>query len=117
MPFWGGATLTAVLAARRRREHRPSSGRDLLADLDSVAAPEYPAAHPAPAREVLAGLSYEQAWAWVGARLAEAIDHAFARDVAHGDVKPSNALLTADGNPMLLAFTPARARAPTRSSR
>ena len=52
--------------------------------------------------------SYNQAIAWVGARLAEALDHAYSRDVAHGDVKPSNILLSADGNPMLLDFNLAR---------
>jgi eukaryotic-like serine/threonine-protein kinase len=44
MPFWGGATLAAVLGARRERGRAPSTGRDLLADLDSAAAPEYPGA-------------------------------------------------------------------------
>jgi tetratricopeptide (TPR) repeat protein len=38
------------------------------------------------------------------ARLAQALDHAFTRGVAHGDVKPSNILLAADGTPMLLDF-------------
>jgi eukaryotic-like serine/threonine-protein kinase len=109
MPFWGGATLAAVLAVSNRRGKRPTSGLDLLADLDSVAAPEFPAVHAArPAREMLAGLSYRQAIAWVGARLAEALDHAFSLDVAHGDVKPSNILLSADGNPLLLDFNLAR---------
>ena len=46
------------------------------------------------------------------ARLAEALDHASGRDVAHGDVKPSNILLSADGNPMLLDFNLARDVAP-----
>ena len=46
--------------------------------------------------------------AWIGARLAEALDYAFSKDVAHGDVKPSNILLTADGIPMLLDFNLAR---------
>ncbi len=41
MPFWGGATLAAVLAARRETGRRPASGLDLLADLDSVAAPNF----------------------------------------------------------------------------
>jgi len=117
MPFWGGGTLTAVLAAQRQRHRRPTSGRDLLVDLDAVAAPEYPTVHPArPAREILAGLTYDQALAWVGARLAEALDHAFSRDVAHGDVKPSNILLSADGNPMLLDFNLARESSPVNSS-
>jgi eukaryotic-like serine/threonine-protein kinase len=109
MPFFGGATLAAVLAARRDTGRRPTSGIDLLADLDSVAAPEFPAVRAArAAREMLAGVSYCQAIAWVGARLAEALDHAFSRGVAHGDVKPSNILLSADGNPLLLDFNLAR---------
>jgi len=117
MPFWGGATLAAVLAARRKRQGHPVSGSDLLSDLDAVAVPGYPAVHPArPAREILAGLSYDQAVAWVGARLAEALDHAFSRDVAHGDVKPSNILLSADGNPMLLDFNLARDGSPAGTS-
>jgi eukaryotic-like serine/threonine-protein kinase len=114
MPFWGGATLAAVLAVGRRREQRPVRGRDLLADLDSVAAPEYPAVQPTrPAREILASLSYGQAVAWVVARLAEALDHAFSKDVAHGDIKPSNILLSADANPMLLDFNLARDGSPS----
>jgi eukaryotic-like serine/threonine-protein kinase len=109
MPFWGGATLAALLAQRRQSGRRTCTGIDLLADLDLVAAPEFPTVHPArPAREIRAGLTYDQAIAWVGARLAEALDHAYSRDVAHGDVKPSNILLSADGNPMLLDFNLAR---------
>ena len=49
-----------------------------------------------------------QAMAWITARLADALDHAQCQNVIHGDVKPSNILLTADGNPMLLDFNLAR---------
>jgi serine/threonine protein kinase/tetratricopeptide (TPR) repeat protein len=109
MPFLGGATLASVLGAGRLRPKPPVSGRDLLADLDAVAAPEYVGTHPAhPAREILASLTFEQALAWVIARLAEALDHAFDRGVAHGDVKPSNILFTAHAIPMLLDFNLAR---------
>jgi serine/threonine protein kinase len=105
MPFLGGATLAAVLSYRRGlRRHRASRG-DLLRDLDAVAAPEYAevnATHPA--RELLTRLTDPAALAWIAARLAEALDHAIRRDVAHGDVKPSNILLTAHGTPMLLDF-------------
>ena len=88
-------------AARRR----PRSGRDLLAELDRVSAPEYPTADLArPSREIIARLSYPKAVAWIVARLAEALDYAYSRGVLHGDVKPSNILLTADGEPMLLDF-------------
>ncbi len=105
MPFLGGATLADVLADRRRRGGRPGSGRDLLAGLDRVSALEYPRADLArPARALIARLSYPRAVAWIMARLAEALDHAYGRGVLHGDVKPSNILLTAGGEPMLLDF-------------
>jgi serine/threonine protein kinase/tetratricopeptide (TPR) repeat protein len=101
MPFLGGATLDAVLRAVRRRK----TGRDLLEALDRCSAQE----HPGPglarsARELLGPLTFAQAAAWIGARLAEALDHAHRRGVSHGDLKPSNILLTADGHPMLLDF-------------
>jgi len=105
MPFLGGASLTSVMAARRERGARPASGRDLLDDLDRASAAGYPPPRSGrPARELMAGLSFPRASAWVVARLAEALDHAYAKGVLHGDVKPSNVLLTADGYPMLLDF-------------
>ena len=131
MPFWGGDPADVLAApcrvrpgagpspvlgdagGRARRGRGPATGADLLAALDAVGAPEYPSVHPArPAREILAPLSYDRAIAWVIARLAEALDHASSRDVAHGDVKPSNILLSADGNPMLLDFNLARDGSP-----
>ncbi len=90
MPFLGGATLSAVLAERRRRGGRPAWGLDLLEDLDRASAKGYPApGRWSTAREVIAGLSYTRAVAWIVARLAEALDHAYSRGVLHGDVKPS----------------------------
>jgi hypothetical protein len=105
MPFLGGATLSAVMSHRRGLRRERVSRGDLLKDLDAVAAPEHAevnATHPA--RELLARLTDPMALAWIAARLAEALDHAIRRDVAHGDVKPSNILLTAHGTPMLLDF-------------
>ncbi len=102
MPFLGGATLAAVIAEAGGRRR---SGRDLLDRLDRASAPEYPTPdQPRSAREVVAKLSYPRAVAWMFARLAEALDHAYRRGVAHGDIKPTNILLTADGVPMLFDF-------------
>ena len=111
MPFLGGATLGAILESRRDRAYRgrtrrlPRTGCDFLDDLDRASAPEYPLSSlPRPAREVMARLSYPKALAWMVARLAEALDHAQRRGVTHGDIKPSNILITADGTPMLFDF-------------
>jgi serine/threonine protein kinase/predicted Zn-dependent protease len=104
MPFLGGATLAEVLEVRRKRNGRKRLGRDFLSDLDHASAPEYPTPGSRPARELIAELTYAQALAWVMARLAQALDHARRRGVAHGDIKPSNILLTAEATPMLFDF-------------
>src|SRR5205823_2507278 len=51
-----------------------------------------------------AGLDYTRAAVWIAARLAEGLEHAHERGVQHRDVKPSNILVGADGQPMLLDF-------------
>jgi serine/threonine protein kinase len=103
MPFSGGATLADALAALARA--RPRRGADLLAALDRASAPEYRGTTArSPSRERLAGVSYPKAVAWIVARLAEALAHAHRRGVSHGDLKPSNVLLTASGVPMLFDF-------------
>jgi len=112
LPFLGGATLGAILQARRdppvrgrTKSRPPRSVRDFLDELDRASAPEYPSTGShRPAREVMARLSYPKALAWMVARLAEALDHAERRGVTHGDIKPSNILVTADGTPMLFDF-------------
>jgi len=110
MPFLGGATLGAVLGRRASAGPARQAARRLLEDLDAASAPELPTAGwESPARRLLEGMTDERALAWITARLAEALDHARGRGVAHGDVKPSNILLTAGGEPMLLDFNLARA--------
>ena len=113
MPFWEGRPWPRCWLTCAEEAAALLPGMTCSRDLDGVAAAEFPTGQTArPAREILARLSYNQAVAWVVARLAEALDHAFSRDVAHGDVKPSNILLSADGNPLLLDFNLARDASP-----
>jgi serine/threonine protein kinase/Flp pilus assembly protein TadD len=107
MPYLGGATLSQVLAELRhgKRGTPPRRGRDLLLALDRVAEPEESeSSRHGAARQVIQRLNYSQSVAWILARLAEGLDTAHRRGVLHGDLKPSNVLVTADGRPMLLDF-------------
>src|SRR5205814_4455868 len=61
-----------------------------------------------PARDRLAAAAYVEAVCWLGACLADALQHAHERGLLHLDLKPSNVLLAADGQPMLLDFHLAR---------
>jgi serine/threonine protein kinase/tetratricopeptide (TPR) repeat protein len=112
MPYFGGASLTHVLR-EAWAGGLPARGEEFVRALAKVEAPP-PAARqatPGPetaarrtARDVLAGTSYIRAAAWVVARLAEGLQHAHERGVLHRDVKPSNVLISADGEPLLLDF-------------
>jgi tetratricopeptide (TPR) repeat protein len=112
MPYFGGASLSAVLRAAWA-DGTPTQGKELVAALAAAATPG--GVGHGGALPQLERLSYVQAAAWVVARLAEALQHAHGRGVLHRDVKPSNVLLGGDGQPMLLDFnlaqSPANAQA------
>ncbi len=57
-----------------------------------------------PARRFLLQNNFIRSGMWIGARLAEALEHAHNRGLLHRDLKPSNVLIAADGTPMLLDF-------------
>ncbi len=100
MPYFGRLTLARALADPALAG--AYSGADLVAAMDRLQpADDRPRSA---ARMALAGRTYTRAVAWLGARLAEALQHAHERGVLHLDVKPSNILLTDDGLPMLLDF-------------
>src|SRR5262249_35603970 len=94
------------------REQPPGvrTGQGLLDALDRAARvlPVASGTAPSPARVFLAGASYVRAVCWVGACLADALQYAHERRLVHLDLKPSNVLLAADGQPMLLDFHLAR---------
>ncbi len=123
MPYFGGASLSAVLHKVFAEGPRPARGEQLVRALEAVAAPPAPIAvseeGEAPALAVatgptalddLRGMGYIAAAAWVVERLALALQHAHQRGVIHRDIKPSNVLMGADGQPMLLDFNVAENR-------
>ena len=54
--------------------------------------------------KTLSGLTYVEAVLWIGARLADGLNHAHERGILHRDLKPANVLIADDGRPMLLDF-------------
>jgi eukaryotic-like serine/threonine-protein kinase len=121
MPWFGGATLSQVLEAAWKNNKRPGRGADLVEALQElsnrhnddpvnprpssprVASISEKGGSPTPL-DLLRSLDYIRAAAWTVARLADGLQHAHQRGVLHHDIKPSNILLGADGQPMLLDF-------------
>ena len=85
MPYFGSTTLAHLIAKLRQ-----DPTRNQVATFDT-----YPC---------LQGKSRVEATLWIGARLAEGLAHAHAREILHCDLKPANILMSDDGQPMLLDF-------------
>jgi serine/threonine protein kinase/tetratricopeptide (TPR) repeat protein len=110
MPYLGGTTLARALAALAIVPLERRRGRHVLDVVDrGRKAPRDPTAPAGPIRRYLEQAPYVDAICWVVACLADALQYAHDRGLVHMDVKPSNVLLTDDGQPMLLDFHLARA--------
>jgi len=109
MPYLGGTTLLQVFEDLAGVPWPQRTGKLVVELIDKNT-------HPAPAlprpdgpfRRSLEEASYVEAVTWIAACLAEALQYAHERGFVHMDLKPSNVLITVDGQPMLLDFHLAR---------
>jgi serine/threonine protein kinase/lipoprotein NlpI len=119
MPYFGGASLSAVLQRMRAKGPATTAASFLRALAETAAQNDGGQTTPAPGSRYsvpgtqapasrqpapYAGWDYLRTTAWIVVRLAEALQHAHDRGVLHRDVKPSNVLIDRDGQPLLLDF-------------
>ncbi|MDH6679844.1 serine/threonine protein kinase [Rhodococcus sp. LBL1] len=108
MQYVPGGTLLDVL--RRVREippdpENPRSGRLLLESIDAVLECKGEIRpSDSSVRDEIGALTWPETVAWLGRRLADALDYADEHGVLHRDIKPANVLLTSEGVPKLADF-------------
>ncbi len=105
MPYLGGTSLDRIIETFRDVPPDQRTGRHIVEALARLSR-LLPGDHPpgGPFRKYLAQVSFDRAICWIAACLADALQYAHDRGLVHMDVKLSNVLVTADGQPMLLDF-------------
>ncbi|MFG1793503.1 serine/threonine-protein kinase [Nocardia sp. NPDC049149] len=105
MQYVPGGTLLGVLRKVRSTPVAQRSGQLLLDAVDAaVSSGGVLTPQPSSTRADIAKLSWSETVAWLGSRLATALDYANRSGVLHRDIKPANVLLTVDGQPKLADF-------------
>lgn len=105
MEYVPGGTLLDVVRLVRATAPERRSGQLLLDAIDrELARKGVTGPGESSVRAELAELTWPETVAWIGLRLAEALEYAREQGVLHRDVKPANVLLTAEGIPKLADF-------------
>nr|WP_090339245.1 serine/threonine-protein kinase [Mycolicibacterium malmesburyense]CRL67434.1 serine/threonine protein kinase [Mycolicibacterium malmesburyense] len=117
MQYLPGGTLLDVVETIHRAPRPPETGQALLDAVDMAleARGEFRPTESA-TRTELATLPWPDTVAWLGRRLAQALDYANSRGVLHRDIKLANVLLAPDGTPKLADFNISFARNVTGAS-
>lgn len=105
MQYVAGITLRKALDSLQESRDHSSFSQTILDTLEKgVTHPSAFSAALARDSQTFAGMTREAASAWVGWRLALAIEHAHGQGVLHLDVKPENILLSQSAKPFLVDF-------------
>ena len=112
MPYRGELTLDDLLGHSAVRSNPRRRATDLLSLIREHPKSAQPVAGTPDRDDGLAGFphngSFEDAIAWIGCKLAEALAFAHSHGIFHRDIKPANVLVSLRSGPQLLDFNMAR---------